>query len=434
MLQFGGKGCLREAACFDLREEFKMKIVGILATVVALLGTGLKTANAEESDMLTIGSVAPSIDVEHWVSNGDGKFSEVTKFESGKVYVVEFWATWCGPCIMSMPHLAEMQTSYADAGVQFISVSDEDLDTVESFLKRTVRGEEEKTYGELTKVYCLTTDPDRSVHDDYMEAAYQMGIPTAFIVGKEGLVEWIGHPMSMDEPLAAVVDGSWDRTTIAEEILAEQKSFMVMEKVQIAMQEGDTEKAMGLINSALESLSPDSQAYMMLSNMKGGVVLSPAMELMQSGETKKAMAKLDELRNEVDEDLKGQIDSMLLNLAFDEKMYDRVESLLNAKAKSEDSNASELNMVAWQVWEMVDEKDSQIPEAVVSSALAVAEKAVAMEPENGMILDTLAHFLYKKGDLDRALEVQRNALKNAMGMDADLKEFLELLEAEKAKK
>jgi len=169
-------------------------------------------------DTLTIGSTAPALDVEHWVQNGEGKFSKVSKFEKDKVYVVEFWATWCGPCVASMPHIVEMQKEYAEKGVQIISISDEPLDTVKEFLDRKVpRSEKEMTFADLTKSYCLTTDPDGSSNKDYMEAAAQNGIPCAFLVGKDGKIEWIGHPMQLDEPLKAVVENKWDRKKFADE-------------------------------------------------------------------------------------------------------------------------------------------------------------------------------------------------------------------------
>ena len=47
----------------------------------------------EETALLTIGSKAPLLNIEHWISNGNGKFKPVTTFTPGRVYVVEFWAT-----------------------------------------------------------------------------------------------------------------------------------------------------------------------------------------------------------------------------------------------------------------------------------------------------------------------------------------------------
>ena len=85
----------------------KCSVKPIWLSVFALMAACTTALGADE--LLTIGSDAPAIDVEHWVQDGKGKFKPVTEFAKGKVYVVEFWATWCGPCIMSMPHLVELQ-------------------------------------------------------------------------------------------------------------------------------------------------------------------------------------------------------------------------------------------------------------------------------------------------------------------------------------
>ena len=61
-----------------------------------------------------------------------------------------------------------------------------------------------------------------------MEASNQRGIPTSFIVNGEGQVAWIGHPMTMDEPLKEIVAGTWDLAAAAEafKIEAQQEKAM----------------------------------------------------------------------------------------------------------------------------------------------------------------------------------------------------------------
>src|SRR5262245_14420021 len=70
---------------------------------------------------LKVGDPPPPLKADTWLQG-----NEVKSFEPGKVYLVEFWATWCGPCIMAMPHLAQMQAEYKDKGVTFIGYSHKD--------------------------------------------------------------------------------------------------------------------------------------------------------------------------------------------------------------------------------------------------------------------------------------------------------------------
>ncbi|QDU58109.1 redoxin domain-containing protein [Aeoliella mucimassa] len=222
---------------------FLTLLVAVALMQSAAFGQEAAEETTQEPEKMTVGSVAPPIDIEHWISTGNGKFEPINEFEPGNVYIVEFWATWCGPCVASMPHLVETQEKYADKGVTIISVSDEPLDTVTTFLEREVRSAEPEaqvqTYGELTSAYCLTTDPDSSVKKDYFLAAGQRGIPCAFIVGKDGHIEWFGHPMAMDKTLELVVTDQWDREA---EQAAGEKIEAITQAASQAAQTGDYAK------------------------------------------------------------------------------------------------------------------------------------------------------------------------------------------------
>ena len=96
----------------------------------------------------------------------------------GKVVVIEFWATWCGPCRASIPHLKELNAKYASKGLTLVSLTDERAEVAEPFVKENGMN------------YPIGTDSSTS------EAYGVTGIPHAVVVGKDGKVVWEGHPMS----------------------------------------------------------------------------------------------------------------------------------------------------------------------------------------------------------------------------------------------
>lgn len=351
------------------------------------------TANkkSDNDDFLTVGSKAPAIDVKHWVHDGEGAFKPVKNFEDGQVYLVEFWATWCGPCLASMPHIVETQEKYKDQGFQVISISDEDLETVQEFLELPVGGETEKTFGDLTKSYCLTTDPDRSVLRDYMEAAGQSGIPTAFLVGKTGVIEWIGHPMQMDQPLAEVIADKWDRERFAAEFKPQQENDIFMMKISRKLGSGDIDGGLAMLDKKIESL--DDSAL----------------------------------------DMKRQLASMKLSVLMQTEADEKTIQKAVKQVLPMFENPMELNNLTWSLSEMAT-AGKLTDKAFLGELAAITEKAAeeSAAEEQWIIWDTVGHLYYNAGELDKAITAQKKAVEHPNSKtEPSVKKFLQKLEAEK---
>ncbi|MBQ7590414.1 MAG: redoxin domain-containing protein [Verrucomicrobia bacterium] len=142
-----------------------------------------------------LGEKAKALTISEWV-----KGSAVDVTDGKNVYVVEFWATWCGPCRNTIPHLTELQKKYKDQGVVFVGVSSEKAEEVKPFVQEM---------GDKMD-YNVAVDKDDATDKAYMAAYGQNGIPCAFIINKESQVVWVGHPMEMETPLKEVIEGKYD--------------------------------------------------------------------------------------------------------------------------------------------------------------------------------------------------------------------------------
>ncbi|MEM9066285.1 MAG: redoxin family protein [Planctomycetota bacterium] len=186
---------------------------------------------------------APEMTIAEWV-----KGEPVTGFEPGKVYVVEFWATWCGPCIAAFPHLGELQAEYGDkVSVVGVNIWERQSGEARSELVRKFVADQ----GDRMS-YTVAIEEGATMADNWMRAAGRNGIPSAFIVDGKGIIAWMGHPMDMDEPLAKVVAGEYENTAAAEESAVEFVKNSRIKFVYDTITTGDSAKGYALAETLLD--------------------------------------------------------------------------------------------------------------------------------------------------------------------------------------
>ncbi len=131
------------------------------------------------------GDKAPALSVDEWL-----KGDPVNSFENGKVYLVEFWGTWCEPCIENIPHLSKLQKKYLSDGLIVIGVATHELngrDGLEKFMDK--HGSEME--------YRVAYDSDYSMESDWdtgVKGSSNFRLPVCFLIDKTGFVVFSGHP------------------------------------------------------------------------------------------------------------------------------------------------------------------------------------------------------------------------------------------------
>jgi thiol-disulfide isomerase/thioredoxin len=338
----------------------------LAGSVLLSVGAAIPQKPAEvgaKKAALAVGSPAPALRVEKWV-----KGSPVPAFEKGKVYVVEFWATWCGPCIASMPHLSAIQRQYKDKGVTLIGMTSEDpdnaLSAVEAMVKRKGDG----------MGYTVAWDEGHATNEAFMKAAGKSGIPCSFVVDGAGRIAFIGHPMFLDAPLEQIVAGTWDIEKGNAAIAAAESTLYGIQKTI-----GKDPKR------ALATILEFEKEYPAFSNLVAALKFDA---LLGSGDFQSAYACGGKL---VDEAIAS-------------------------------GNSMELNRLAWKIvdpeasWASVD----------LDLAYRAAAKAVALTDEkDGAVLDTLARVHFLKGDVAKAIECETKAVALSTGeMKAELEKTL----------
>jgi peroxiredoxin len=148
-----------------------------LATSVALSGCGSAGASADGASSAgdakhpLVGSPAPDFAA----ASVNGKGRAAVKASSGKVLIVDFWATWCEPCKKSFPKLQDLYVKFKASGMDLIAVSEDDENTgITDF---------GTTFGAK---FPLVWDDGKAIAGKWQPKA----MPSTFIVDKKGIVRF----------------------------------------------------------------------------------------------------------------------------------------------------------------------------------------------------------------------------------------------------
>ncbi|MEJ2722148.1 MAG: TlpA disulfide reductase family protein, partial [bacterium] len=267
--------------------EASAALLFVIVCAAVVFAAVVSGAQAEKKPFaLMVGDDAPRLSVSKWVQGGP-----IRKLEPGHVYVLDFWATWCAPCVASIPHVGELSKKYKSKAT-FIGMNVWQPDPAE------VGPFVEKMGDKMPYAVALDAVPQGAEANvgkmavGWMNAAGQRGIPAVFIVDQEGKVAWIGHPMEVDEPLEKIIEGTWDRDAYAKKHEAKMriaaKAAPIEERLFAASNEGRWKDAIAACDSLL-ALDPDEYAQ--------AAVFKFQMLLQRVGDPKAAYAYAKDLAN-----------------------------------------------------------------------------------------------------------------------------------------
>lgn len=371
----------RAFQCLAVGKEKQVSTRSVLVVAAAALAMAVPV-NAK----LKVGDAPPPLKIMKWV-----KGTPVTQFAKGKVYVVEFWATWCGPCRVSIPHITDLAKKHK--GVSFTGV---DI------------WEREKGAARMTNVTKFVNDMgpkmgyNVAMEDDngtmaatWMKAADQNGIPTAFVIGKNGRIQWIGHPMELDTVLDPILKGTFNAKAAAAE---REKADAQQTAERLAQQK----------------------------------LLAPATKAVDAKDFKTAVAELDKVLA-AHPDMENQLAAARCRFLFN---FDEAAGFEYARKLTEGvykDNAMALNQLAWAA---LDEQNGPKVKDY-PTIIAMAERAnTVAKGKDASVLDTLALAYAKSGDSEKAITTQELAVANLdkSAPEPVKKQFADHLSQYKAKK
>ena len=159
----------------------------------------LDTPPAEGRGELQVGTQKGQLAPNFEISDYDGSRHRLSDFRGQAVYV-NFWATWCVPCLIEMPDIAALQDEFGDDLVVITVNRREPLDRAEAYFRNLPRLD-----GNTGVSFAVNgMDPDETLYDLYRAFA----MPSSFFIDPDGVVTTVGHGLISLEQMRTAVNES----------------------------------------------------------------------------------------------------------------------------------------------------------------------------------------------------------------------------------
>jgi thiol-disulfide isomerase/thioredoxin len=251
----------------------------------------------------------------------------------GKIVMVDFWATWCGPCMAEAEHMVQLHEKYGPKGLVILGIS---LDRDLGALKRVIQ---EKKF----------------VWPNYMDRGKFSGpwgvegIPHSVIISPDGVVLWVGHPGNIDRAMEDAFKKHPPRLVDAK-TLGDAKSSL--DAVEAALKSGDARAALKASSKFPAAAKADGETALRAEKLQadlaaaGDKMLAEVDPLIGKGDYAEAAARLKELEALTALPVSGTARGKLAALMARPEVKAKLEAQENARKAAERTKAAAAALAA----------------------------------------------------------------------------------------